>query len=94
VTLRTSTTCTDTKYFYYDTCVFRTRPNGIGWDRWHGGEWKHATGILYPSFEEYLHLQEITEQEAHELCNAEDIYTRWLAIDRSHRTNFKSQLVT
>jgi hypothetical protein len=68
------------KYFYYDEVVFRSQTPGR-YDRWHGGEWKHATGILYPSFEEYLHLREISEQEAQDLRNAGDqIRTRWLSM--------------
>jgi hypothetical protein len=53
-----------TYYYYYCTVVFRDRPNGIGWDRWRGQSWEPATGTLYPSFEEYLHMRRITEQEA------------------------------
>jgi hypothetical protein len=51
-------------YYYHDTVVFRDRPNGLGWDRWRGQSWEPATGTLYPSFEEYLHMRRITEQEA------------------------------
>jgi hypothetical protein len=61
-------------YFYYDHTLWRA----AGHDRFFStlevydqGEWKRASGDLFPSEQDYDHMRRISEAEAEKLIAAE-----------------------
>jgi hypothetical protein len=89
---------TTTKYAYYDGVIFRSPGQGGHlWDRYRGdGEWRAATGALFPSEEEFLRMVTIPEGLALELRGLsyegrEAAFRRYRDADASGRPRFPSR---